>query len=211
MPYFAPASQVTRTSLPRLPGDSAWAGSATPSPLSGQAHAALRDTARALGYKLVWCIEKTNPTKLNKAIHTMVKWYANAHLCIVHIAASSSLSLSDFEHEQWCTRGWTLQALLAPRRIRFDDKGCRAFTTLANDKDDLMLLSWAATRKTTQGEDAAYYLYGLFDVHPTITYGRGEKTFPWLVEAIVDHGRCAWEPVYYCPRTGRLCMERAGV
>ncbi|KAF8548198.1 HET-domain-containing protein [Imleria badia] len=179
----------------------------------------LCETARALGYKLVWsdtcCINKTNPAELNEAIHAMFKWYAHAHLCIVHLSASSSLA--DFERELWFTRGWTLQELLAPRRIKFYDQGWRAFTTLANDKDDLMLMSalsdvtgipqdvvvadnsrgirgrgvweimsWAATRKTTRIEDAAYCLYGLFDVHPTIAYGEGEKAFPRLVEAIVE-------------------------
>lgn len=179
----------------------------------------LCEIARALGYKLVWsdtcCIDKTNTAELGEAIHAMFKWYAHAHLCVVHLANSSSLT--DFKHEPWFTRGWTLQELLAPRRIKFYGKGWRAFTALANDKDDPALMSrlstvtgipqdavvadnsrgikgrgvweimsWAATRKTTRIEDAAYCLYGLFDVHPTIAYGEGEKAFPRLVEAIVE-------------------------
>lgn len=53
-------------------------------------------------------------------------------------------------------------------------------------------MSWAATRQTTRIEDAAYCLYGLFDINLPITYGEGEKAFPRLVEAIV--GRCpTWD------------------
>ncbi|KAG6381988.1 hypothetical protein JVT61DRAFT_618 [Boletus reticuloceps] len=179
----------------------------------------LCETARALGYKLVWsdtcCIDKTNPAELSEAIHAMFKWYAHAHLCIVHLAAS--LSLADFEHEPWFKRGWTLQELLAPRRIKFYDQGWRPFTNLVNDKDDqgLMfalsavtgiprdvviadnsrgikgcgvweIMSWASTRKTTRIEDAAYCLYGLFDVHPSIAYGEGERAFARLVKEIVE-------------------------
>ncbi|KAH0829120.1 hypothetical protein J3R83DRAFT_2596 [Lanmaoa asiatica] len=47
------------------------------------------------------------------------------------------------------------------------------------------IMSWASTRKTTRVEDAAYCLYGLFDVNLPITYGEGEKAFPRLVEAIM--------------------------
>ena len=185
----------------------------------------LCETARSLGYKLVWsdtcCIDKTNTTELSEAIHAMFKWYAHAHVCIVHLAASSSLG--DFEREPWFKRGWTLQELLAPKRIKFYDKDWRSFTDLANDKDDQTVLSalsavtgiprdvvvadnsrgikargiwevmsWASTRKTTRIEDTAYSLYGLFDVNLPITYGEGEKAFPRLVEAIV--ARCpTWD------------------
>ncbi|KAG9312159.1 hypothetical protein JVU11DRAFT_7449 [Chiua virens] len=185
----------------------------------------LCDTARALGYKLVWsdtcCIDKANKTELSEAIHAMFKWYAHAHLCIVHLAASSSLS--DFKCEPWFKRGWTLQELLAPRRIKFYNKDWHPLTNLPNDKGHLALMSvlstvtgiprdvviadnshgirgrgiweimsWASTRKTTRIEDAAYCLYGLFDVNLPITYGEGEKAFPRLVEAIVAR-YSAWD------------------
>ena len=183
------------------------------------------ETARRLGYKLVWsdtcCIDKTNTAELSEAIYAMFKWYAHAHVCIVHLGAS--LSLVDFEREPWFKRGWTLQELLAPRRIKFYDKEWHPFTVLANDKEDAELMStlstvtgiprdvvvadnshgvkghgiweimsWAATRKTTRIEDAAYCLYGLFDVHLPITYGEGEKAFPRFVEAIAAR-RPTWD------------------
>lgn len=178
----------------------------------------LCETARSLGYRLVWsdtcCIDKTNATELSEAIHAMFKWYAHAHVCIVHLAASSSLA--DFKREPWFERGWTLQELLAPKRIKFYNKDWHPFTDLVSDKANNMVLSalsavtgiprdavvadnsrgirgrgiweimsWASMRKTTRIEDAAYCLFGLFDVNLPITYGEGEKAFPRLVEAIM--------------------------
>lgn len=185
----------------------------------------LCETARKLGYKLVWsdtcCIDKTNTAELSEAIHAMFKWYAHAHVCIVHLAASSSLA--DLEREPWFGRGWTLQELLAPRRIKFYDQKWRPFTAFANDKDDPTLMStlstvtgiprdvvvadnsrgikgrgiweimsWASTRKTTRIEDATYCLFGLLDVHLPVTYGEGERAFPRLVREIIAR-RPAWD------------------
>ncbi|KIJ13643.1 hypothetical protein PAXINDRAFT_116963 [Paxillus involutus ATCC 200175] len=71
--------------------------------------------------KYVWsdtcCINKESSTELEEAIRAMYKWYSDASVCIVHLARSSSIR--DFPSEPWFTRGWTLQELLAPRRMRF--------------------------------------------------------------------------------------------
>ncbi|KIJ13645.1 hypothetical protein PAXINDRAFT_135901, partial [Paxillus involutus ATCC 200175] len=71
--------------------------------------------------KYVWsdtcCINKESSTELEEAIRAMYWWYRDASVCIVHLARSSSIK--DFSNEPWFTRGWTLQELLAPRRIRF--------------------------------------------------------------------------------------------
>ncbi|KAF9230176.1 hypothetical protein BU15DRAFT_91174 [Melanogaster broomeanus] len=102
-------------------------------------------TAESLGYKLAWsdtcCIDKSNTVELSEAIHAMFKWYSNSHLCIVHLAESSSYS--DVRYDPWFTRGWTLQELLAPRRVKFYTKKWEPLTTHAttNDKEDHHLLS----------------------------------------------------------------------
>lgn len=94
-------------------------------------------TSRKLGRKLAWvdtcCIDKTNAAELGEAIHGMYKWYANSYLCIVHLAESTSYA--DWDSEPWFTRGWTLQELLAPRRLKFYDKNWRPFTPSAIDDD----------------------------------------------------------------------------
>ncbi|KAI9569767.1 heterokaryon incompatibility protein-domain-containing protein, partial [Boletus coccyginus] len=90
-----------------------------------------------LGRKLAWvdtcCIDKTNAAELSEAIHGMYKWYANAYLCVVYLADSSSFA--DWDHESWFTRGWTLQELLAPKRVRFYNKDWHPFTPPGTDDD----------------------------------------------------------------------------
>ncbi|KAH7883252.1 heterokaryon incompatibility protein-domain-containing protein [Phlebopus sp. FC_14] len=181
--------------------------------------------AKALGYRLIWsdtcCIDKTNSAELCEAVQAMYKWYANAYLCIVHLADSTKSS--DFGREEWFTRGWTLQELLAPKRVKFYNKDWYSFTSVANDKEDAAILSalyhttgipeaaiiadnsngirsqsvweimsWASKRKTTRIEDIAYSLIGLFGVHLTIAYGEGETAFSRLVEAIM-HRKARWD------------------
>jgi hypothetical protein len=112
-----------------------------------------------------------------------------------------------FRASKWFTRGWTLQELLAPRsveffsreRIRLGDKGTleqqiheitgipamalRQHTFSQFEVDERF--SWAKSRQTTRGEDKAYSLFGIFDVHMPLLYGEGEvKAFQRLREAI---------------------------
>jgi hypothetical protein len=102
-----------------------------------------------------------------------------------------------FFKSRWFTRGWTLQELLAPPSLQFFSRE----GTLLGDKMSLGVdieqvtsipldilqgdykyllrydvekrLSWAAERKTTREEDAAYSLLGLFDLHLPLLYGEG--------------------------------------
>jgi hypothetical protein len=102
-----------------------------------------------------------------------------------------------FLKSRWFTRGWTLQELLAPPSLQFFSRE----GTLLGDKMSLGVLieqvtsipldvlqgdykyllrydvekrlSWAAERKTTREEDAAYSLLGLFDLHLPLLYGEG--------------------------------------
>ena len=46
-------------------------------------------------------------------------------------------------------------------------------------------MSWAAYRKTTLPEDAAYCLLGLFEIHMPLLYGEGERAFIRLQEEIL--------------------------
>ncbi|KIJ58272.1 hypothetical protein HYDPIDRAFT_74387, partial [Hydnomerulius pinastri MD-312] len=59
----------------------------------------------------------------------------NAEVYIVYLEDSSSLE--DFDNEPWFTRGWTLQELLAPRRMS------------RYGKDRRPISPWAATGKVT--------------------------------------------------------------
>ncbi|KAF9220602.1 hypothetical protein BS17DRAFT_786804 [Gyrodon lividus] len=82
------------------------------------------EKAAEYGCSYVWsdtcCINKESSSELEEAIRSMYRWYRDAEVCIVYLAQSSSLE--DFGTEPWFTRGWTLQELLAPRRMRFYGK-----------------------------------------------------------------------------------------
>ncbi|KAG6374445.1 hypothetical protein JVT61DRAFT_4484 [Boletus reticuloceps] len=103
--------QVTRRSAPTGPGY--------------QKLAKFCEKARTdYGCEYVWtdtcCINKESSTELEEAILSMGVWYSEAGICIVHLG--DSLTLEDFMREPWFTRGWTLQELLLPRKIRFYGK-----------------------------------------------------------------------------------------
>ncbi|KAF8549361.1 hypothetical protein OG21DRAFT_1447990 [Imleria badia] len=99
------------------------------------------DTSRKLGRTLAWvdscCIDQTNAAEVSEAIHGMYKWYANAYVCIVHLAESTSFS--DWDRDSWFTRGWTLQELLAPKRVKFYNKNWQPFTLFETHDDDRKL------------------------------------------------------------------------
>ncbi len=106
--------------------------------------------------------------------------------------------LEVFGRCRWFTRGWTLQELIAPRRLEFYNLGwdffgekssmstalseitrIRAAVLCWDDLDGGLLainvaerMSWAAGRQTTRVEDAAYSLLGLFGVNMPLSLRR---------------------------------------
>jgi hypothetical protein len=147
------------------------------------------------------CIDKANNTELSKAINSMFRWYQNAKKCYVFLSDVGSDTLegdgeSEFKQSKWFKRGWTLQELLAPQSVEFFSKdGARL-----GDKESLKhtihevtgipiealsgsdmsefdvaeRFSWAADRQTTEDEDGAYCLFGIFGVHLPLIYGEGK-------------------------------------
>jgi hypothetical protein len=108
---------------------------------------------------------------------------------------------SVFRQSRWFSRGWTLQELLAPRSVEFFSKeGARlgdkeslkqiihAVTGIPyeallaslsgsdlSEFDVAKRFSWAANRQTTEEEDGAYCLFGIFGVHLPLIYGEGRE------------------------------------
>jgi hypothetical protein len=102
-----------------------------------------------------------------------------------------------FKESRWFTRGWTLQELLAPKAVEFfsaqgerlGDKvslkhAIHETTNIpigALTGDSLLefsvadRFSWAANRQTTEAEDGAYCLFGIFSVHLPLIYGEGRE------------------------------------
>jgi len=104
---------------------------------------------------------------------------------------------SAFQNSRWFTRGWTLQELLSPKSIQFfsvereqlGDKisllqevhnatgisvqalqGCPLSQFSVDER-----MSWAERRETKREEDAAYSLFGIFDVCLPLIYGEGRN------------------------------------
>ncbi|KAK4465404.1 hypothetical protein QBC42DRAFT_18726 [Cladorrhinum samala] len=176
------------------------------------------------GIKYVWidtcCIDKTNAVELSEAINSMFRWYQKSTICYAYL---SDVRRGDPEHigkSRWFTRGWTLQELLAPRRVSFFDAawkqlGTRSslsvvigkatgiphhiLTGIATTRSCSVAqrMSWASRRTTTRQEDMAYCLLGIFDVTISPIYGEGlERAFGRLQEAIMkqthDDSILAW-------------------
>ncbi|KAH9855731.1 heterokaryon incompatibility protein-domain-containing protein [Lenzites betulinus] len=184
--------------------------------------------ARLAGYKFVWidscCINKSSSAELSEAINSMYEWYKLADVCYVYLADVSddpgpAYQNPQFRNTKWCKRGWTLQELIAPKRVVFlfrtwaflgTKMGLALTLEVLTGIDYAILtgtaplesvsvarrLSWAAKRETTRIEDEAYCLMGLFGVHMATIYGEGRNAFLRLQEEIIkiipDQSIFAW-------------------
>ncbi|KAF2679846.1 HET-domain-containing protein, partial [Lentithecium fluviatile CBS 122367] len=189
--------------------------------------------ARQQGFDHVWidtcCIDKSSSEELRTALNSMFKWYREATVCHVFLNDVTFFEIgehymdmfcSDREDRQgkaseWFERGWTLQELLAPRKLEFYDKHWKWMGTrdelapmvgrvagisaeyLKDPKDAgsgkarfreasvATKMSWMAGRRTTAVEDIAYSMLGIFNVDLTPRYGEGVKAFTRLQDAII--------------------------
>ncbi|EIW52625.1 HET-domain-containing protein, partial [Trametes versicolor FP-101664 SS1] len=131
------------------------------------------EVARNAGYRLIWndacCIDKSSSAELTEAINSMFELYKNADICYTFLAdvpdgdIPSDIS-SQFRSSRWHTRGWTLQELIAPKRMVFLTKSWHfAILTGRVALDSISAarrMSWASGRQTTRVEDRAYSLMG---------------------------------------------------
>ena len=176
------------------------------------------------------CIDKTSSAELSEAINAMFRWYRRADCCFAYLADVPDVDRyaeasepgqgtvnepgPAFERSRWFTRGWTLQVLLAPRRVTFFSQSWRRIGTRASLAQRISTrtripvpvlltgswrrdasahaaarMSWAAGRATTRPEDAAYCLLGLFGIHMPLLYGEGgPRAFVRLQEEVLRRG-----------------------
>ncbi|WYZ40726.1 hypothetical protein EsH8_IV_001067 [Colletotrichum jinshuiense] len=191
--------------------------------VDGVCSLAMRD-----GYNFVWvdtcCIDKTSSAELSEAINSMFQWYADASVCYayledVHKGNDPAISDSQFRRSRWFTRGWTLQELLAPRRVEFYNSAwlyvgdCSLLSAAIESITGIpesylqrgidfrtatiaVRMGWAANRETTRKEDRSYSLLGIFGVNMTLLYGEGDRAFERLqlkiMERSTDNSILAW-------------------
>ena len=168
------------------------------------------------------CIDMRSSAELSEAIMSMYRWYELSAKRYIYLAyfkfLSRELSLKNqsgvsfwhipegwpsikdrFSKSSWFTRGWTLQELIAPRKVVFYDSHWNEIAPLKQVYRDVAevtrigenwlvenarhasvatRMSWASCRETELGEDMAYCLLGLFNVNMPPMYGEGgEKAF----------------------------------
>ncbi|KAI6006578.1 hypothetical protein F5J12DRAFT_720737, partial [Pisolithus orientalis] len=149
------------------------------------------------------CIDKDSSAEVQETVGSMFAWYRQSALTIVYLSdVPDSGSLGDSE---WFRRGWTLQELLAPKRILFYTQNWSLYKNLASSNhkaNDVVLeeltratgiesqflsdfspgmddarsrLQWASLRRTTRAEDIAYSLFGIFNLHLPVLYGESAE------------------------------------
>jgi hypothetical protein len=169
------------------------------------------EQAKRDGLQYFWvdtcCIDKTNHTELHEAINSMFRWYRDAARCYVYLSdilidapednrnETVSTWEAAFRESRWFTRGWTLQELLAPKRVEFFSQNGRrlgdrvSLETQIHEITDIDVLAfqgtpvsyfdveerfkWAEKRQTAREEDWAYCLLGVFGVFMPLLYGEG--------------------------------------
>lgn len=170
-------------------------------------------------------IDKSSSAELTESINSMFQWYENARICYVFLEDTSAqqATVQGLGSCRWFTRGWTLQELLASRKMLFFDKtwsnigSTPELDARITSYTDIPLevlrsknlsawsvaskMSWAARRRTTRIEDEAYSLLGIFGVSMPLIYGEGRRAFRRLQEEIVKRSNdltiFAWETEPY--------------
>ncbi|KAK5662527.1 hypothetical protein OQA88_8439 [Cercophora sp. LCS_1] len=184
--------------------------------------------ASEMGIEYAWvdtcCIDKSSSAELTETINSVFEYYARADICFVYLADLATET--SFQHGigdcRWIRRGWTLQELIAPKKINFYDQNWnfrdakherlgRELSAATEIPVGLLLmqvpisqysiaqrLSWAARRETTRLEDTAYCLLGLLEVNMPLIYGEREMAFQRLQEEVINRTNdltiFAWNP-----------------
>ncbi|KAL4077390.1 hypothetical protein J3A83DRAFT_1570482 [Scleroderma citrinum] len=177
------------------------------------------------------CIDKRSSSEVSEAINSMYRWYENSKMCYAYLHDFEGWTFPTKPNNdkfpksngwpEWFSRGWTLQELIAPRKLQFFNKSWKSLGTKRTHADGLnkitrvpvailvdgltsnrpcvaQIMSWAANRKTTRIEDQAYSLLGLLDVNMPMLYGEGKEAFQRLQLEIIrksnDQSIFAWVP-----------------
>lgn len=181
-----------------------------------------RDWTMAANLEYFWidtcCIDKRNDAEIGYAIRSMWRWYCEASVCFVYLSDLSKKRKPNTEDWRdnlkdcrWFTRGWTLQELVASKKLELYARdgylGSReallpALKTITGINlrsslpDHATRLSWVDKRVTKRPEDKAYCMLGICDVSLDPRYGEGgSSAWQRLLDAISHrHGTIALQP-----------------
>ncbi|KAG8816803.1 hypothetical protein FRC17_000176, partial [Serendipita sp. 399] len=136
------------------------------------------------------CINKESSAELDESIRSMYAWYRDSRICIVHL--SETANQAQMRLDPWFTRGWTLQELLAPRKLAFYSSEWKQITRsdsikrgkTSNDEDDddsedeAYDTLWSRIADITEIdiEDLLNFKPGLSDVRKKLTWVSKRKT-----------------------------------
>ncbi len=177
-----------------------------------------------------------------QAISSMFRWYEEAVVCYAFLhdvskdehlyrpgsskeikksSAAYRCRIGAFGKSEWFERGWTLQELLAPRRLEFYDHYWKPLGTKKSKWSSIsevtgiqgeyirqkkplseaciaVKMSWGASRDTGRKEDMAYCMLGIFGVSMEVRYGAAEEENAFmrlqetLVQTFPDESIFAW-------------------
>ncbi|KAK4125654.1 hypothetical protein N657DRAFT_654253 [Parathielavia appendiculata] len=103
--------------------------------------------------------QEFDSAELSESINSLYRWYRDSIVCNAYLSDVHAGTETQLESSRWFQRGWTLQELIAPRKVN-----CSPFISRASQVDDVAKkMYWASRRRTTRREDEAYCLMGLFN------------------------------------------------
>ena len=96
--------------------------------------------ARSDDHYYVWidtcCINSDSSAELSESINSMYTWYSRARVCYAYLSDVDANG-RNLDQSVWFERGWTLQELLAPRRLNFYSDDWRYLGTKVSLEGDL--------------------------------------------------------------------------
>ncbi|KAF8556432.1 hypothetical protein OG21DRAFT_1409002, partial [Imleria badia] len=171
--------------------------------------------AAKCGFRWAWadtcCIDEQVYGEKSESLNSMFLWYHNSDLTVVYLGDVEDVEQARRIYHKlpaWTTRGWTLQEMIASKRLRFysrdwtlleeaDDRDSEEAekmisissfkyrARLLDHRESAIWLQWAARRRTEKVEDMAYCLLGIFDVTLPVYYGEGPRAFFRLQEELM--------------------------
>ncbi|KAI0544887.1 HET-domain-containing protein [Xylaria curta] len=181
----------------------------------GEDEILLEDVLPGGNWRIKRGAHKSSSAELSEAINSMFLWYAESEVCYAFISdAKKGTPLTGC---RWFTRGWTLQELIASKRVEFYDENWEhlgdrmslidesvsmpyydsSLESLLESYTVSRRMSWESNHSTQREEDGAYSLMGLFGVKMPLLYGEGWRAFRRLQEEIIKESNDQSILAYY--------------